>query len=152
MKVLGYKGISLVSKLIRWQTRSEYSHAAVELSDGSVIEAWHRGGVCHVDDFREQHEPGTKVDVFTFDHDGFDEKAAINFLLNQVGKKYDRKSILRFVTRRMDPANDRWICSELVEAGLRAGQKLVLRGPPSTHSPRDTFLSPIFVWEEERTV
>ena len=40
MRIALYQGKSLISLLIRWQTRSQYSHAAFLLDDGSVIEAW----------------------------------------------------------------------------------------------------------------
>src|SRR5215469_1941664 len=40
MRIALYQGKSLISLLIRWQTRSRYSHAAFLLDDGSVIEAW----------------------------------------------------------------------------------------------------------------
>ena len=35
MKLLAYRGVSWISKAIRWQTRSKYSHIAIELEDGS---------------------------------------------------------------------------------------------------------------------
>src|SRR5579871_6249457 len=40
MRIALYQGKSPISLLIRWQTRSRYSHAAFLLDDGSVIEAW----------------------------------------------------------------------------------------------------------------
>lgn len=40
MRIALYQGKSAISRLIRWQTRSQYSHAAFLLDDGSVIEAW----------------------------------------------------------------------------------------------------------------
>jgi hypothetical protein len=40
MRIALYQGKSLISRAIRWQTRSQYSHAAFLLDDGSLIEAW----------------------------------------------------------------------------------------------------------------
>lgn len=40
MRIALYQGKSFISRLIRWQTRSRYSHAAFLLDNGNVIEAW----------------------------------------------------------------------------------------------------------------
>ena len=39
-----YKGTSALSRIIRWRTWSDYTHAAWVFQDGSVIEEW-KGGV-----------------------------------------------------------------------------------------------------------
>ena len=148
MDVLLYRGISPISRLIRWQTRSLYSHAALRLSDGSVVEAWHVGGVRHTDGYWVDHMAGTKVDVYRICAP-FDEDAAEKFALAQVGKAYDFKSVFRFLTRRKVQLDDRWFCSELVEVALREGQLSLLNGNPSEHSPRDISLSPILAFKEQ---
>ena len=141
MKILAYQGKSLISKAIRFQTRSKYSHIAVELNDGSVIEAWHKGGVRHVKSASDGHKPGTKVDVFEIAQ-LFDDVAVERFLFAQVGLKYDFKSVARFVSRRDAPADDKFFSSELAEYALAFGGLKILNGNPSEHSPRDTVLSP----------
>ena len=147
MRILAYKGIGPISKAIRWQTRSPFSHVAMELNDGTVVEAWHKGGVVHASDFRAMHTPGTQVVAYKI-LGGFDEVATEEFLLEQVGKKYDFQSVFRFVSRRKAPANDKWFCSELVEVGLLEGGLRLLNGPPSEHSPRDTVMSPVLLPHE----
>ncbi len=151
MKILAYQGISFVSRLIRWQTRSIYSHVAVELPNGTMIEAWHKGGVIHREDFHEGHTTGTKVTVFSVNAD-FNRAEVMDYLLSQVGQKYDFKSVFRFLTRRMAPNNSAKFCSELVGiAWIKGGCKL-LRGNPSEQSPRDITLSPLLKEEETRVV
>lgn len=142
MRMLAYQGISAISKAIRWQTRSKYSHIGIELDDGSVVEAWHKGGVQHSESFRTLHTPGTKVDVYRVtlpvDVDSFEK-----WLLEQVGKQYDFRSVARFLTRREVPLDDKWFCSELYGYGLwKAGGLKILNGNPSEWSPRDVAMSP----------
>lgn len=142
MKILQYRGVSLISKGIQWQTRSPYSHTAVLLDDEhSVIEAWHKGGVRRLANPFEGHDLKTVIDVYDVEGD-YDADAVLEFLNSQMGKKYDFWAIGRFLTRRQHQANDKWFCSELaVEAFKRGGLEL-LRGKPSLLSPRDVALSP----------
>lgn len=143
MKILAYKGTGLVSKLIRLQTRSEYSHVAIQLLDGTVVEAWAAGGVRHVASPLEAHKSKTEIDVFLLTEE-FDSGAVLQFLNSQLGKKYDFRSIFRFLTRRSSPLDDRWFCSELVLAAFRmGGLELLARVPSSEVSPRDITISPL---------
>lgn len=147
MKILAYRGKSLVSKAIRFQTRSPYSHIAVELDDGSVIEAWHKGGVVHRKHYREGHTPGTPVDFYEISGD-FDIEEAERFLKMQVGLKYDFVSVFRFVSRRKSPSNKKYFCSELAEYAFMFAGLPLLNGNPSEHSPRDTVMSPYLNFEK----
>ena len=142
MKILAYKGRSIPSRLIRLQTRSEYSHVAVQMDDGTVIEAWAIGGVRHVASPTEAHKPGTPIDVFEI-KGTYDEGMVRRFLKSQLGKRYDYRAIVRFLTRRKMRADDRWFCSELViEAFRRGGLHLQARIPASYAPPRDVAMSP----------
>jgi len=152
MKILAYKGLSWVSKAIRWQTRSPYSHIAIELDDGSVIEAWHIGGVAHNPSFRTVHTKGTPVDVFAV-MDKYNYEDVVTFLLDQVGKKYDFGSIARFMTRRAEPHDDKWFCSELAMAGVSKGGVDLLKRIPASHvSPGQMVTSPLLGYVETRIV
>ncbi len=144
MKILLFQGKSWVSKAICWQTRSKYSHAALMLDDGSVIEAWHVGGVLHNKTISTVHSPGTTVKVFEVTTK-VDEAGVVRFAKYQLGKKYDFGSILRFLSRRAEPVDNKWFCSELVAAACAAGGvNLLSRVTPHSHlSPRDISLSPL---------
>lgn len=147
MKVLLYKGRSVISRAIRFQTRSQYSHAAVMLDDGSVIEAWHKGGVRKVKSPFDGHSDRTEIDVYGIVGD-YDVDVVQTFLEDQVGKEYDFSSVFRFLSRRKASANGKWFCSELVlEAFSRNGLDL-LHGRPSELSPRDVALSPYLMYED----
>lgn len=147
MKILAYRGKSWISKAIRWQTRSKYSHIGVLLQDGTVIEAWHKGGVRRIPRFSVGHKPGTPIDVFEITAP-FEEKAAQIFLERRVGSAYDFHSIFRFLTRRSAAVNDKWFCSELAECAFSAGGLELLNGRPEHHSPRDTVMSPYLRYKE----
>ena len=146
MRVLGYRGVSVVSKLIKLQTRSDYSHVAVELTDGGVIEAWQSGGVRRIDNAFIDHSPRTVIDAYRVSA-YFDEAAVEEYLYNSIGQAYDFSSVLRFVTRRHATDNTKKFCSELVELAFKAGGCNLLNGNPSEHSPRDTLLSPHLIFE-----
>ena len=121
------------------------------LEDGSVIEAWHKGGVRHVKDPADGHKPGTVVDVYSIKAE-FDEYVAELFLTEQIGKKYDFRSVARFVSRRKAIVNGKWFCSELAEAALIMGGLALLRGDPENHSPRDTAMSPYLKLTDQITL
>lgn len=148
--ILQYRGISWVSRLIRWQTRSCYSHSAVMLRDGSVVEAWHRGGVLR-SDYDTNHTPGTVVDVFTIEAP-LAANQMESFLLDQLHLKYDWRGVLRFLTRRGPHPNRRWFCSELVAAAARAGGVHLLHLAPEMVSPRDIGASAMLKYSHSMTV
>jgi len=133
--------------LIKFQTRSHYSHVAVELTDGAVIEAWQTGGVRRIDDAFIDHSPKTVIDAYRVSA-YFDETAVENYLYNCIGQKYDFSSVFRFITRRHAIDNTKKFCSELVELAFKEGGCQLLNGNPSEHSPRDTLLSPHLIFEE----
>ncbi len=120
--ILLFKGRGFISRLIRWQTRSQYSHAAIMLPCGRVLEAWQGEGVrikwlrdwCDVDRFRVTDMTEEQWET------------AIAFARAQIGKKYDYRGVWRFLSRRKPARDDRWFCSELVFASLAAaGVKLL---------------------------
>jgi len=152
LKILQYRGRSLISKAIRLQTRSIYSYSAILLggdaTTGEVFEAWHKGGVLRSRDYLAVHSPRTLVDVFRIDAN-FDEEKVRAFLETQLGKKYDYHAVVRFMTRRKVRDNDKWFCSELVASAFDVGGIDLInpRIARSYLSPRDIALSPVLAFE-----
>lgn len=139
-RILLFKGRGFISAAIRWQTRSEYSHAAFLLPCGRILEAWQGSGVRikWISDWCD-------VDVFGV-HDMTPEQwaVAISFARAQIGKKYDYRGVFRFLSRRKVPADDRWFCSELVAKSLEvAGVQLFRHKDASEISPGMIALSPL---------
>lgn len=108
--ILLFRGKGLISSIIRWQTRSQYSHAAIWMPDGKLVEAWQGKGV-RVTGL----ESWQGVDAFRVDGAKAAQwMMAIDYAMAQVGAGYDYWAVLRFLTRRRGPRNDKWFCSELV--------------------------------------
>jgi len=141
VRVALFRGRGIISAIIRWQTWSDYSHAAIVMPDGSLIEAWHRGpGV-------RRKYPKDLKGVSIFEVDGLTEhqsKVVENFAIKQIGVKYDYFGVFRFMSRR-NVDNKRWFCSELVyaaflEADINLLSRLTL---PSRVSPGLLSRSPL---------
>jgi uncharacterized protein YycO len=154
-----HRGGSWIGKLIEWQTRSHYSHAALVFpsrefapSNPEVLEG------CEVVESREFHgvrvtdgivrEPGTAVDLFRVaatDRQAFEVR---EFARRQIGKPYDYTMVARFISRRGESIHSKqnWFCSELVFAAfLHAGLALLRDTAPWEVSPgllsKSPFLS-----------
>ena len=127
--ILLFRGRSVISGLIRWQTRSKYSHAALLCPDGEVLEALEFSGVVKarpsclagVDAFRIKGDAGEQILL-----------NAIEFASSQIGKGYDYSSIFRFISRRecsgSGRQNRRWFCSELVFQACKENGLELLHG------------------------
>lgn len=141
-----YRGKSIVSKLIRWQTRSEYSHAAWLCEDGSVYEAWNSGFERNLN-LGKAHLPGTVIDLFDIDGLTPEKRRVIEaYFDGELGAPYDYWGVLKFLSRRDAPSDDRWFCSEVVTSGLyRAGLHIFNPGfaPPWKVYPGELAFSPL---------
>lgn len=154
--ILLYRGIGFISRVIEWQTFSDYSHAAWWCQNGTVIEAWHtktedrkltlKNGVQRHDSPATIHKPGTVVDVFSVP--GINEDAVEQFLIQQIGKDYDFAPVLRgFVFRVKRDNPDKWFCSELVHAACADAGVELQRAPSWKVSPGLLSFSPLLVPE-----
>ena len=111
MKVIFYSGDSLISRLIKWRTRSKYSHVAIEL-DGHVYESSACLGVTKTKHGNSQYDYVEHFDI----HITPDQKTIlIDFLEAQIGKGYDYSLILSIALNTMGNNMGKWICSELVQ-------------------------------------
>lgn len=132
-----YRGSSAISRLIRWQTRSEYSHAALLFDDNFFVESREFIGVRGLVGL--QRSKGETVDLFTVENLLPDQVEAIRtFALQQLGKAYDYTMVARFVSRRQASraTAEKWFCSELVFAAFaHAGVHLLRATEPWEVSP-----------------
>ena len=162
MRIALYQGKSLISRLIRWQTRSQYSHAAFLLDDGSVIEAWvpccreisptSKVQSPKLNCLSRQHTPGTRVDIFNFVCPlTREENQRLEWLARRdVGTPYDYRSILRFLTReRSSEQRHRLFCSEQVFARCEQIGRALLDRTEAWRVPPDWLArSPLLYLEE----
>jgi hypothetical protein len=161
MLLLFYRGTSLVSRVIKGFTWSKYSHVSIVPSDGfhlelnkakymaecRLFEAWHKGepsGVVRRRGIHDAHKKGTRIDVFGVEAT-VKIAAVLAFLESQVGKRYDFRGVLGFVSRRDGAqAQDKWFCSELAFAAVQAGGVDLLRDiEPHRVSPGLLSKSPL---------
>lgn len=142
--IAAYKGISLISRLIRFRTWSEYSHIAeINEKTGEVIEAWHKGGVVRRSDYHEGHTPGTVIELFDVDTTKVRKRCVWVDLTCEIGKDYDFDGILGFIIRRTRHNTEKWFCSELVFAKYQQrGINLLARVKPHKVSPGLLVMSP----------
>lgn len=117
LRVALFSGGDPIAKIVRWQTRSPYSHAALLLACGTrVYESYPGPGVRirHLD-----REDWDNIDLFEVEGLTPDlSRQALAFCERERGKGYDWRSVLRFVSRTPARENGRWFCSELVYAAL----------------------------------
>lgn len=132
----------MVSNLIKWQTNGNYSHAAIQLPSGRIIEAWHKPAKVRL---RGPLQDWDNVEAF--DIEGITDEQwgkAVEWAESQIGKKYDFGGVLRFVTRWRKQQDDKWFCSELVFQALKeAGVDLLERINCSQVSPTVLSFSPL---------
>jgi len=146
MKILLFRGRGLISALIRWQTGSQYSHAAALVDDTWLYEAWQGKGV------RVKRFDWSDIDnIDFFEIDGLtseNEARMLEYLKSRVGNKYDYWGVLRFITRGRPKSNNADFCSEYIYAAAEYTQlALLARTEPAEVSPgllgRSPYLSQI---------
>ncbi len=112
-----FEGISLVSKIIKWWTRSSYSHIAYiyNINTLALIEAWKfydgfRWGFSRIYHY---HKSGTIVKILELKVDTYQYKNVNKFLYNlAINKvKYDFKGLFGFIFKCKDN-KDKYFCSE----------------------------------------
>lgn len=138
-QILLFQGRGIISRLIRWQTRGKYSHAAIRVSENECVESWAGPGVR-----LKKISDWTGIDVFDVPIPYRWKVLAVSFAAQQIGKKYDYLGVLRFVSRRKRNSLHRWFCSELVfEAFKHAGCWLFARTEGWEVSPSELARSPV---------
>lgn len=141
-RVLLTRGTGVVSGLIRWQTRGRYAHAALLLPDGRVLESMQGAGVRVIRP--ASLTPYDQFDVVGFPPDGW--RKAISFAFSKLGAGYDYWAVVRFVSRRNMPENEKWFCSELVfRSVLAGGVRLLERIQAEEVGPSCLAYSPFLV-------
>lgn len=148
MKILLFHGRGFISAAIRWQSRGDYSHAAVLLEDpdlhpGDIIESWQGAGVraTTITDWR-------RIDTYAVEGLTQDEAATAQaWLRDKIGMPYDYGAVLRFLSRRKAGANGKYFCSELAFLAMTyAGHDLLRRIPAHNVSPGHLATSPRLIY------
>lgn len=117
IKVVFFKGTSFFSKLVRFFTRSKFSHAAFQIEDSMLLEAWKNkkdGSVLWTITSYENHTPGTEIEIVYIP---VTKKIYFQFLeickfIDYVKIPYDFLGVIAFVIPFKLKINGRWFCSE----------------------------------------
>jgi uncharacterized protein YycO len=152
IQIAFFRGKSWISRFIRWFTRGDYSHVGILFNDGTIIEAWHHGGVLHSAKVGTRHEPGTVIDIYDFHATADQVRTMYQFLLNQLGLDYDFKGIAGFLLHSRSCPQDRqaWFCSELALAMAQSAGINLLNEKPFKVDPTRLSWSPLL--KKVRTV
>lgn len=153
VKVLLSNSRGLIPSLIRWQTRSQYSHAALlfERDNGCTILIESRMG----DGVRCESpwipNPKTRYDQYSITDPRLDVNACYKFAEAQFGKRYDMSSVLRFISRQQASRKSAgvWFCYELVFAAIqKGGLSLFVRCEPWMISGSHLEICPYLIYEK----
>jgi uncharacterized protein YycO len=139
-----HRSAGWIGRLIRWQTRSDYSHASILFYGLGVIESREFHGVRRLPAL--EAGPGEVIDTFSVTLTPTQAAEIRDFALRQVGKPYDYTMVARFITRRQESrsTSGKWFCSELVFAAFqKAGVSLLRDTQPWEVSPGLLAKSPL---------
>lgn len=120
MQVLLVRAHSVGSFAIRARLWENWSHAAVVLPNGEVIDSTFKAGGVRLRKLSDVMDHASAAKVITLNVPN--EERALSFLHQQLGKPYDWRAILGWITSDRDWADDSaWFCFELVAAAAKAG-------------------------------
>ena len=138
--ILLYQTKGLIGSLIRWQTRSRYSHASLLFDKTIIIESHFKTGVIS----RSVEECDLDAHACTFEISEDNEFKIKKWADETIGYKYDWQAILRFLSRRRMTNDFKWFCSEHVfEALLQGGIRLLINTESWEVSPGLLARSPL---------
>ena len=152
INLIFFEGNSIVSKLIKWFTRSSFSHVGFFLYDKYLIEAWANTrsffnsifgifGACWQLTTFDYHEKGSKYAILS---EKVKKSIYLNYLLllefiAKARLPYDFKELLKFLTRRKEElSNGKFICSSGVSFIL-SFLKIFPEIPYYRQSPQDVY-------------
>ena len=156
MQIALFKSRSKIGKVIRYYTRSPYSHCAMVFDDGSIIEAREFKGVRRVKSLLEDMDEGQEVDLFDFEATPEQQAIIKDFLEKQIGKDYDYwMVVVGFVlktTRENRKHSGKWFCSELLFAACEKANFLLLKNiEPWKVAPAMISWSPLLTFNSKVT-
>ncbi len=141
-RVLLFTGGDPIAAVVKWQSRSHYSHAALLIpGTNRVIESYPFKGV------RERELTAKDWErVHAYEITGMTPlqwQGAIQFCQSQLGKGYDWRNVFRFVSRVPARENDRWFCSEIAFRAIEKTFRRILNMEAHYVNPGHIPASPL---------
>lgn len=149
-----HRGQGVISRLIRWQQRGDWSHASLYFPDRGLIESREFKGVRALPLL--EPAPGEVIELYTVQGlKRYQEERVFAFAQQQLGKRYDWPMVFGFVSRSPVEGHEsggKWFCSELAYAALRAaGVELLGNTQPWEVSPPLLHRAPALVHHSVRS-
>lgn len=137
MHVISVNGWGIGAILIKLFTFSKWNHSAIMFDENTVFDVTVMSKVrCQTKEQFLKHYPKSDFHRVNVPN----EQAALAFAKAQLGKEYDKSAIFGIIfQKRRWQEDDKWFCSELVEAILAAGGKIRFRTIVSSILPRETY-------------
>lgn len=132
-----FKQDTLIGRLIRFFTWGKYSHVALILEDGRVIDSYPRLGVSI------RSVDLSDADIYYIDLPGNIKRKILADIKAQIGKKYDYRGVIGFLSRSKAEDPNRWFCSELIFEIFRRNGVVLLNAPSYKVSPTLLSYSPL---------
>ena len=114
LRFYAFKGKSFLSRLIRFWTRGEYSHIAIEI-ENKLIEAWKHGKkLCWGYSDLTNHTPKTPYEIWELPLTPEEEDFCRIFYksLADTSASYDLRGVFGFVFKVTEGDKRKWFCSE----------------------------------------
>jgi len=122
IRVIFFEGLSLISKLIRWFTRSKFSHVGFDLDNYYRVEAWENTRNKRFGIFGAKwqlttssfHTRGTPYTILAKEvkFDLYIEYLKVLDFICQAGLPYDWMEIIKFITKgKESEPNGKFVCS-----------------------------------------
>lgn len=140
---MAFHGVSKLSRLIRFCTRSDYSHIAIctDVASMTLIEPWaHDGGIRQWWDVSSvnRHSPGTKWELWGIEVDDKEYRYCMSRYHTYADNKlkYDWRGVIGFEIQFVKDSSEKLFCSEGAIKPLATWRRLT-RVFPERVSPAD---------------
>jgi uncharacterized protein YycO len=139
--VFAVKGKGLGPFVIRFFTRSVYSHVGIFSNDENLgYESITKKGVVAIKKLSDDKD----LDLLVIKLLPQQREQILNFLNQQLGKAYDWKAVINVLNYKRDwRENDKWFCSELVARAFEIAGIRLLNKPCGRITPADVVSSPL---------
>lgn len=117
MKIVLYKPYDTLDKIISFFSRGDYSHAAIMMNDGSLIDVRPFKKIRKIPNIHYERSQNQKVEIYNVNTTKDEDLIINDFLNRQIGKGYDYLSVFGFIVNKTELGRKqygKWFCSELI--------------------------------------
>lgn len=122
MKIVLYKPYDTLDKIISFFSRGNYSHVAIMMNDGSLIDIRPFKKIRKIPYIHYGRNQNQKVEIYNVVTTTQQDEIINDFLNKQIGKGYDYFSVFGFIINKSELGRKqygKWFCSELVYCAFK---------------------------------